>query len=75
MKICGEDLEKRMIWSKVLQNMIFPLLLLLFPLIKANQGVDLADTGYSLGNYRFLSSEGGIWTLLTFVSNLSLIHI
>ncbi len=70
MKICGEDLEKRMIWSKVLQNMIFPLLLLLFPLIKANQGVDLADTGYSLGNYRFLSSEGGIWTLLTFVSNL-----
>ena len=31
----------------------FPLILLLFPLLKINQGIDLTDTPYSLGNYRF----------------------
>lgn len=55
--------------SPVLQNVIFPLILLLFPLLKANQGIDLTDTGYSLGNYRFFSPDGGVWILLTFLSN------
>lgn len=55
--------------SPVLQNVIFPLILLLFPLLKANQGIDLTDTGYSLGNYRFFSPDGGVWVLLTFLSN------
>ncbi len=55
--------------QKGLQNVVFPLILLLFPLIKANQGVDLMDTGYSLGNYRFFSAGGGVWTLLTFLAN------
>ena len=39
--------EFRAVWEAV-QNILFPLVLLLFPLIKANQGVDLTDTGYSL---------------------------
>lgn len=55
--------------SPVLQNVIFPLILLLFPLLKANQGIDLTDTGYSLGNYRFFGPDGGVWVLLTFLSN------
>lgn len=55
--------------SPVLQNVIFPLILLVFPLLKANQGIDLTDTGYSLGNYRFFSPDGGVWVLLTFLSN------
>jgi len=57
--------------QKGLQNVVFPLILLLFPLIKANQGVDLMDTGYSLGNYRFFSAGGGVWTLLTFFANVT----
>lgn len=52
-------------------NVLFPLILLLFPLIKANQGIDLTDTGYSLGNYRFFGQIGGVWTLLTFLSNVT----
>ncbi|MDE7334021.1 MAG: hypothetical protein K2O16_17700 [Lachnospiraceae bacterium] len=62
--------EFRRVW-KVVQNILFPLVLLLFPLIKVNQGVDLTDTGYSLGNYRFFGQAGGVWVLLTFLSNVA----
>ena len=54
-----------------MENGLFPLLQLLFPLMKAGYGIDLTDTGYSLGNYRFFGAEGGIWTLLTFLSNVT----
>ena len=53
----------------ILQMVVFPLILLLFPLIKISQGIDLTDTGYSLGNYRFFGQIDGIWVLLTFLSN------
>lgn len=69
MKNLKADFENKILGNKVLQNIVFPLVLLLFPLIKANQGIDLTDTGYSLGNYRFFGADGGIWTLLTFLSN------
>lgn len=55
----------------IFQTVIFPLILLLFPLIKINQGMDLTDTGYSLGNYRFFGQIDGIWVLLTFLSNVT----
>lgn len=32
---------------------LFPVILVLFALIKVNKGINLADTTYSLGNYRF----------------------
>ncbi|MDE7287772.1 MAG: hypothetical protein K2N55_13165, partial [Lachnospiraceae bacterium] len=53
----------------ILQTVVFPLILFLFPLIKINQGIDLTDTGYSLGNYRFFGQIDGIWMLLTFLAN------
>lgn len=71
MKFSGNDLKKQMIWGSFFSNVVFPLALLLFPLVKANQGIDLTDTGYSLGNYRFFTPNGGIWTLLTFLSNVA----
>lgn len=55
----------------ILQMVVFPLILLLFPLIKISQGIDLTDTGYSLGNYRFFGQIDGIWVLLTFLSNVA----
>ncbi len=67
MKFSGNNLKKQMIWGSFFSNVVFPLALLLFPLVKANQGIDLTDTGYSLGNYRFFTPNGGIWTLLTFL--------
>lgn len=50
---------------------MFPLILLIFPLLKADQGIDLTDTGYSLGNYRFFGETGGVWTFLTYLSNVT----
>lgn len=58
------------IW-RILQMVVFPLILLLFPLIKINQGIDLTDTGYSLGNYRFFGQTEGVWILLTLLSNVT----
>lgn len=52
-------------------EILFPLLLLLFPLLKINQGVDLTDTPYSLGNYRFFTQAQGVWVLSTFLSNVA----
>lgn len=48
---------------------IFPLIILLFALIKVNKGINLQDTTYSLGNYRFFPESRGVWFLLTYVSN------
>ena len=52
------------------EKFLFPVLLVLFPLLKANQGIDLTDTAYSLGNYVFFGENTVLWTLLTFLSNL-----
>lgn len=58
-------------WISIAGRLIFPLILLLFPLIKINQGVDLTDTPYSLGNYRFFTQTEGVWVLSTFLSNVT----
>lgn len=47
----------------------FPLILLLFPLLGANAGLDVTDTTYSLGNYQYLGSVNGMWLFSTFLSN------
>ena len=36
-----------------IENCIFPMLLLLYPFVMVNQGADLTDTTYSLGNYLY----------------------
>ena len=52
-------------------EVLFPLILFLLPLLKINQGVDLTDTPYSLGNYRFFTQSEGVWVLSTFLSNVT----
>lgn len=56
---------------KLAENILFPLVLALFPLLKVQEGIDLTDMGYSLGNYRFFGEAGGIWVVLTFLSNVT----
>ena len=63
----SEEFQK---WGRVGANILFPVILLLFPLVKINQGIDLTDTAYSLGNYRFFGQESSLWMLLTFLSNV-----
>lgn len=49
---------------------LFPLLLLIFTLIGTGRGLDLSDTTYSLGNYRFLNVLEGDWIYATGLANL-----
>ncbi len=36
--------------STPVEQLLFPLILLIWPLIKVNQGIDVTDSTYSLGN-------------------------
>ena len=54
---------------KLSKYVFFPLILLLFPLVKVTRGVDLTDTAYSLGNYVFFDGTKDVWFLLTYISN------
>ena len=55
---------------KLSKYILFPLVLLIFPLVKVTRGVDLTDTAYSLGNYVFLDGSKDVWFLLTYISNV-----
>lgn len=49
---------------------IFPIILLIYPLIKINQGVDVSDSTYSFGNYLFFERLEGTWVISTYLSNV-----
>ena len=60
---------------KKLQNpferYVFPLLLVLWPLVPLRQGVSVMDTTYSLANYRYPQGAGMMWSIATFLANLT----
>lgn len=51
-------------------DIILPVCLFLFALIGCNQGADLTDTTYSLGNYLYFRELGGEWIYATFLANM-----
>ncbi len=57
--------------GSVTARFILPLLLLLYALIGADQGAELSDTMYSVGNYAFFHESTGSWLYATWLSNLS----
>ena len=57
-------------------EIVFPLVLLLFPLLKIGQGVDLTDTPYSLGNYRFFAETEGVGSpAQKYIERISLVFV
>ncbi len=50
-------------------NIFFPCILVLYPLVKINQGIDVADTTYSLANFQYFGSMDGTWMVATFLAN------
>lgn len=66
----GGKFEYRGLWRKA-RHLVFGLLLFIYPFLKIREGIDLTDTGYSLGNYRFFGEMDGVWMLLTFLSNVT----
>ncbi len=64
----AEQLYKKI--SMPLEQVVFPLILLLWPLIKVDQGIDVTDSTYSLSNYLFADRLDGVWLMSTYMSNL-----
>lgn len=55
--------------KRAVTNVIFPLLLFLYPFLKIDQGIDLTDSSYGLVNYLFFPNAGQEWTLATWLAN------
>ena len=49
---------------------IFPMILLLYPFLTLNQGVDVSDSTYSFSNFLFFENMEGMWVVSTYVSNV-----
>lgn len=56
--------------KKAAYNFIYPAALLILPLLTVNQGVDVSDSTYSLGNYLFADRLDGMWVISTYLSNV-----
>lgn len=56
-------------YKKILENGLFPLLLLLYPLVGVRQGLDVSDATYSLANFQYFPSMDGTWIVATFLAN------
>lgn len=53
-----------------IENILFPLVLFLYPFIGVCQGLDLEDTTYSLANFQYFGEMNGTWMVATFLSNV-----
>lgn len=52
-----------------LENGLFIILLVFYPLIKINQGLDVVDTSYSLTNFQYFPTAEGTWMVATYLAN------
>ncbi len=57
-------------YQEPMEKWLFPIILLLYPFIGVNQGVDITDTTYSLGNYLYGDAIDPMWFLATYIPNL-----
>ncbi len=70
----GKEMERVTKYDKkvriFIENICFPVLLLLYPLLLINQGLDVADTTYSLTNFQYFGQMKGTWMVATFLANV-----
>ena len=64
-------MDKRKKLIKILEKFIFPCLLLIYPLLWVNQGIDVSDPMYSLTNFRFFPELKGSWAIATYLANVA----
>lgn len=65
-------------YHNFIEKWLFPAILLLYPFLTVNQGLDVADSIYSLTNFQYFDSMNGTWMVATFLSNAAgwlLIHL
>ena len=53
-----------------IERIVFPFILVLYPLLRIRLGIDMADTTYSLSNFQYFPSMDGTWMVATFLSNV-----
>ena len=58
-------------YRNFIENVLFPILLVLYPLAALNQGLDVADTTYSLANFQYFGQMKGTWMVATFLANVA----
>lgn len=66
---CCMDGKKR-IFHNYIENGLFIVMLAFYPLIHVNQGLDVVDTTYSLGNFQYFDSAEGTWMVATYLANV-----
>lgn len=57
-------------YQNFIERVVFPIVLLLYPLVGIRQGIDVADTTYSLANFQYFGSMDGTWMVATFLANV-----
>lgn len=57
-------------YQNFIERIVFPIVLLLYPLVGIRQGIDVADTTYSLANFQYFGSMDGTWMVATFLANV-----
>lgn len=55
---------------KLIVKYLFPGILLLYPFLTLNQGVDVSDSTYSFSNFLFFENMEGMWVVSTYISNV-----
>lgn len=56
-------------YHNIIENGLFPAVLLLYPFLIVNQGLDVADSTYSLTNFQYFGLMDGTWMVATFMAN------
>ncbi len=56
-------------YQNLIERIVFPVILILYPLLRIRQGIDVADTTYSLANFQYFASMDGTWMVATFLAN------
>lgn len=56
-------------YEYMLERYLFPVLLVLYPLLRIRQGIDVTDTTYSLANFAYFGEMEGTWMTATFLAN------
>lgn len=56
-------------YKNFIENLLFPAALFLYPFLTVNQGLDVADSTYSLTNFQYFGAMKGTWMVATFLSN------
>lgn len=57
-------------YQNCIEKVVFPLILVIYPLIRIRLGIDVADTTYSLSNFQYFPSMDGTWMVATFLANV-----